>query len=508
MTNYSVRRFTSLYFIVIGAFLLFISGDFLTDGLSRVGVDNAVISQRMYEGHENFWLPSLDTPGNPDRSKYLPLGYWLESKWFSVFHTNSFLVEKFYSVFIFIILGLLMVWIWTLMENSLRTGWLPLLCWLLYPIVSWSATSNLLECTMTCFILLSVAFMLKGSKSSLFSRKRSKQYKLNVGFLLGRIAWFVLAAVMMELAVLIKGFAGLFPIFFPFIYWLIVRRESVIIPIFETLTILVVWFATLGVVALTSPVVTDHIFNYFHGQIIGGVLHEQTVASHFFIVYALVKQSLIPILVLGVLCLLRFRMRPVCRYLLHWCHKDELSTNQIYRSRMGWFFFVLGLFGVLPIMIGLKQQEFYLIPTLPFFAIAIACLAYELIIDWLEMMNTLTRRVLSALAVVLLVIGIILNMASIHKVTSNHVLFSDMKQILPSLEKNECITVTPEILSMSEVEEFFYRYKGITFDTTWGSAHLMTLYGSVPHHPEEYQPKKCDLYTTQFNLWDVEAVEK
>ena len=47
--------------------MLFISGNFLSEGLSHVGMDNAVVAQRMSEGFEGFWMPSL-TPGNPDRS--------------------------------------------------------------------------------------------------------------------------------------------------------------------------------------------------------------------------------------------------------------------------------------------------------------------------------------------------------------------------------------------------------------------------------------------------------
>ena len=76
-----MQRQTSLYFIVVGAFLLFISGNFLSEGLSHVGMDNAVVAQRMSEGFEDFWLPSLSAPGNPDRSNYMPLGYWIESVW-------------------------------------------------------------------------------------------------------------------------------------------------------------------------------------------------------------------------------------------------------------------------------------------------------------------------------------------------------------------------------------------------------------------------------------------
>ena len=236
-----MKRQTSLYFIVIGAFLLFISGNFLSEGLSRVGMDNAVVSQRMAEGFEEFWLPSMGAPGNPDRHNYLPLGYWLESKWFQLFGNNSFMAEKVYSVLTYFIIAALMIWIWSLTGHNRKTGWLPLMYWITIPIVSWSATNNLLESTMTMFVLLSVVFLLKAGNASFIAHSRLALGKPTGPYRLSRTAWIVLAALMMELAFMVKGFAGLFPIFFPFLYWLIVRRERILFPVFTTGVILIIW---------------------------------------------------------------------------------------------------------------------------------------------------------------------------------------------------------------------------------------------------------------------------
>lgn len=498
-----MRRQASLYLIVIGMFMLFISGNFLTEGLARVGVDNAVVSQRMSEGLENFWLPSLNTPGNPDRSNYLPLGYWLESKWYAVFGTNSFLVEKFYSVLIFLILGVLVVWIWKLVGNSVSSGWLPLLCWLTIPLVSWSATSNLLEGTMTIFILLAVAFMHKGSHASFVARTRLSLDKVAGRYRLGRTTWFVLAALMMELAFLVKGFAGLFPLSFPLLYWLIVRRERLLFPLYEMAVILLVWFATLGIIVAFSPEVYNHLYDYLHNQMIGGVLHERTVASHFFILYAFLRQAVIPIAVIALLSVVRIKSKPFYHYLLFWRHMGNLTADQQSRARMGWFYLCLGLSGIVPIMIGLKQQEFYLVPTLPFFAVAMACLLFELVDDWIGMMNPLSRKVSTILGAIVFCTGVVLNLASIQRVSSNQDLLYDMKLMLPCLEPDECVSVSPELFEMPEVEEFFYRYKGITFDTGWDNTHLITLYSKPGMTPDNVQLSKHELATRQYSLWHI-----
>ena len=497
-----MKRQTSLYFIVIGAFLLFISGGFLTEGLSRVGMDNAVISQRMSEGFEDFWLPSLDTPGSIERQNYLPLGYWLESQWYKLFGDNTFMAEKVYSVLTYFILAALILWIWKLIGQSLRTGWLPLMCWITIPIVSWSATNNLLESTMTMFILLSVVFLLKAGRASFIAHSRLAVGKKTGPYKLSRTGWIVLAALMMELAFMVKGFAGLFPIFFPILYWLMVRRERVLFPIYTTGVILAVWMVTLFVVIFVSPDVYHHLYNYVHGQMIGGVLHVQTVASRFYILYALLLQGSIPIAIMLLLCLIRIKGRPFYRYMFHWRFSDKLSAVQIERSKLGWFFLAIGLSGILPIMLGHKQQEFYIVPSLPFFAISMACLLYDLLEDWLENMNKTAERVLMGIAIVVFGTGLILNLASIHKVNSNQELLSDMKIILPYLDYGETISVSDELNQAVEAEEYFYRYKRITFDSKYGNRHLLTMYSNIDNNDGGLAYSEMDLPTVQYRLYE------
>ncbi len=497
-----MQRQTSLYFIVVGAFLLFISGNFLSEGLSHVGMDNAVVAQRMSEGFEDFWLPSLSAPGNPDRSNYMPLGYWIESVWYRIFGSSSFMAEKIYSVLTYFIIAALMIWIWTLLGQSRRVGWLPLMCWITIPIVSWSATNNLLESTMTMFVLLSVVFLLKAGRASFISQTRLALGKKTGPYRLSRTAWVVLAALMMELAFLVKGFAGLFPIFFPFLYWIIVRRERILFPVFSTGVILVIWMVTIFVAILVSPDIYHHLYNYLHHQLIGGVLHVQTVTSHFYILYVLLLQGFIPLLLTAIICIIRLKSRPFYRYLFFWRHTKKLTAEQIERSRLGWFFLAVGVSGILPIMLGLKQQDFYIVPTLPFFAIAMACLLYNLIEDWLERINKTAKRVLAAMAVILFGSGLLLNINSLNKINSNQVLLNDMRQILPYLSHGEVISVTDEVMSADEVAEYFYRYKSVTFDTIDSHEHLLSMYAQPETPSGDSYFKQMSLPTQQYKLFE------
>ena len=202
------------------------------------------------------------------------------------------------------------------------------------------------------------------------------------------------------------------------------------------------------------------------------------------------------------LCLIRIKGRPFYRYMFHWRFSDKLSAVQIERSKLGWFYLAIGLSGILPIMLGHKQQEFYIVPTLPFFAISMACLLYDLLEDWLENMNKTAERVLMGIAIVVFGTGLILNLASIHKVNSNQELLSDMKIILPYLDYGETISVSDELNQAVEAEEYFYRYKRITFDSKYGNRHLLTMYSNIDNNDGGLVYSEMDLPTVQYRLYE------
>lgn len=518
---------TSLYFIVIGLFLLLISGTFLSEGMARIGLDNAVVAKKMASGFEDFWLPSLNDQASVDRSGYLPLGYWLQSKWFQLFGDSSYLAEKFYSVFVCFLMGLLVVWIWKLLDTPKHTGWLPLFCIIMIPLVSWSATSNLLEGTMTLFVELAIIFVLLGRNAA--TRSVARHVKRGGGsrnavqviftaYPPMRIVYAVLAAVMLELAFMVKGVMGLFPILFPLIYWVFTKRERLLCPLFSVGVMLGTWVLSVFAVVLFSPTVYGHLYEYLHHQLIGGVLHVQTVASHIYILYVLVVQLAIPLSVFAVLALIRIRKMPVGSVLFYGKRakkrKVTLTAEQLNRSRMGWVFFTTGMAGVLPIMLGLKQQDFYIVPTLPFFAISLGCFFYNLLEDWLVHVGKVASRLLALFAVLFFVSGLLLNLNGIHKFSSNTDLLRDMKHILPMLDEGETISVSPELMQAPEVGEYFYRYKDVNFTVDPCAAgqctqpqhwnrHLLMEYSHLKTYPEGvcYQP--IDLPTRRYFLYEL-----
>lgn len=92
-------------------------------------------------------------------------------------------------------------------EKSIATAWIPLFLWIISCLVFWGATNNILENTMAVFIILSVFIYMKSLKSHHY-------------------LFCFLSGCMLFLAFLTKGFTGLYPLSFPFFYWLFIRKNK------------------------------------------------------------------------------------------------------------------------------------------------------------------------------------------------------------------------------------------------------------------------------------------
>ena len=150
---------TPFWLLLIGIVLILLSNSLLTEGMFLDGVTYACISRNMTIGLGSFWNPHYtQTIGNVFHS-HPPLAFGLEALLFKVFGDHWW-VEKLYSALTFLVSGILIAAIWKRTTNRPRMAWLPLLFWSVMPIVSWIAINNMLENTMTVFVLLSVYLMI------------------------------------------------------------------------------------------------------------------------------------------------------------------------------------------------------------------------------------------------------------------------------------------------------------------------------------------------------------
>ncbi len=300
------------------------------------GTIYAAVASNLSQGNGTLWeMKFSETLMNPFY-EHPPLAIWMESIFHRLF-VDSFLSERFYSLLVWFINGWLIIGIWKKLKPDSKIAWVPLFLWICIPMVAWSFSNNMLENTMGIFVSASVLFFLNGMKEKV-------------------VLWNILSGVMLTLAFLSKGFVGLFPFALPVIYILFFFKERAFTKHLLSGISMLLGFGISMLPFVLNEASYAFISTYFDHQVRNSVEHIQTVAHRFKILEYFILQTLIP-LVIAVLVF--FVMR----------NKLKLSDQNRNWSLL---FIVLALCGVLPIMISLKQRDFYILTVYPFIAIAIA----------------------------------------------------------------------------------------------------------------------------------------
>ena len=425
---------TPFWLFLIGLFLILVSNSLLTEGMFFDGVTYASISRNMSEGQGTFWNPHYTQTLYPEFRQHPPLALGMEALAFKAFGDHWW-VEKAYSVLMFLLSGLFIALIWKRSTNNLRWAWLPLLFWMAIPLVSWSATNNMLENTMSVFVLLSVYLMI-------------------VGYQRNNKVWLFLAGLSLLAAFLSKGFTGLFPLVFPILYCAFDQKRKWIQGPIDSLLLVLTLAVLSGIMFLAFPASFAYLKDYIRLQVIGGGLHEATVSSRFSIVFDLLLQLMIAYAVAIEMAISK-------------SHNKVNNTVFEFPTDKSWFytFLILGLLGVLPIMVSVKQRDFYMLAALPFFALAFGHLTLSMVNLLLPKITPKVHTWMTSVASVVLLVGLVLNGIHYGKYGRDEALIEEVKQVAES-EENNIIDISPEEYTQWARHAYFMRYGKISLRPT------------------------------------------
>ena len=429
-SEYDKMKQSSLFFpilFVIGLFFILISPHFLSDGMFLDGLWYATLSKNLAEGFGSFWMPRLTQTYNAWGQP--PLAYLLESVFFHF--GKSLYVAKIYSVFTCLCTGVLMFLTWKEVGGKRENFWMVLLLWIATPLVSWCAPENVLENTMVLFTLLSVLFYLRSLR---------KNHILNV----------VLDGIMLFLALLTKGFTGLYPLAFPVIHMLFVRKTTPPRALADTLIMLACVLLPVTALYLFSPEAKLFMQNYLSEQLLTSLKYIQTVNTRFDIVLQFFTQALLPLAIVGVVLLVAWMQKTL--------HNPFRDTNR----RLTWALLALVLTGVLPIMISLKQRGFYIVTVFPLFALA-AGIAIEPLLENIRTSPVFTK-ISKGISVVVLMAAIALNIHFAGKAGRDENLLADIRLASSQVPEDTILSADKTLYTLWSMPAYFYFEKKISLD--------------------------------------------
>jgi 4-amino-4-deoxy-L-arabinose transferase-like glycosyltransferase len=319
-------------------------------GMFVDGLTYASIARNLSEGRGSFWTPSYTATIYPQFHEHPPFGFWLQSVWFRVLGDHLW-VERGYSLAAALGTALLIAWIWRRLNRASSRGggpsfasdleWLPVLLWILVPVVSWAIVGNLLETSMS---MLTTAAVAAAVGAAVAARP------------LASAGWGIVSGFCVVAAALTKGPVGLFPLAAPVVFWLISGpRRAWASLAGQWGTVALCAFAL-----VSSDVPRASLAQYLDQQVLASIGGRREMsAGSWTIVIQLVSGVLAPMILAGGLIVVASRRfaRP--------------PRPQLARAAA---MFVLGLAGTLPIVASVKQAGHYLVPAVPLYALAAASL--------------------------------------------------------------------------------------------------------------------------------------
>ena len=424
------------YFFVIALYIGFVGIRLFSDGMFMDGLFYSTIGRNIMAGKATFWNLSLTETIFKNFYGHPPLAMGIQSVLFEIFG-DSIYVERFYSLFTLLLSAtfIVLIWIETAGQQYKKYAWLPLFYFIIFPQISWSFSNNMLENTVTVFLLLSVYFSIRSLNEN--------QVFMNA-----------LSGLFIFLAFLTKGVTGLFTWSFPILYYITTQKTTIKRAITDTGMLVFFSVFFLAIVLLFSKDAYFTLNKYMHIQVFNSLEHVQTVDSRLYIVKKFFYQIILP-LIFTVILIIKTKNK----------HKEVVVVKE--KCCNAAFFLLLGLSGILPIMISLKQRAFYSVPAYPYIAIAFALYSLPYVVQSFNTLRTDTKsyKIFNYLSILLIVSTMTLTLYFSGKILRDKVILDDTYKIINTLPKKTVISIDTTLKEEWSLIGYLYRYAYISLDT-------------------------------------------
>jgi len=398
-----------------------------TEGMFTDGAVYSVIARNLSAGNGSFWhLKFSETVMNPFYG-HPPFAFYIESLFYKIFG-EGLIVERLYSFLtgITVIIMIFIIGDKFFSTKNKRVPFLSTLLFLMFPLVSWSFSNNMLENTVSVFVLLSFFYLLKS-----YSGKRYTMLFLSGIFLFGGF--------------MSKGFTALFIWSVPLFYYVIFRKSSLKRMFSDT--ILFIFFTVLPFFILLyfSENAKSFFDNYFNEQIIGSLKNVKTVSNRLFIISSLLNEMIIPTVLFIII------------YIIAAIKKTKINLKKD-TLKIVLFFFLISLSGILPIMISLKQRSFYIVPALPFLALSFGFLFNEIFEYFQRFIMIFRKRIFVFLSYILLGTAFAMIFLFAGKPGRDKIDISDVKLIKKIVPEGEILTISKSLYKNWSLYAYMQRY--------------------------------------------------
>ena len=452
-----MKRINAFWLFTFFVFFVLFYPSVLKDGMFLDGITYSAISKNLANGLGDFFNLTYSKTIHTNFHEHPPLVFGIQSLFFKLLG-NSFYTERVFGLFISLLtfLGITLIWSLVWKKDQQKLSWIPVLFWISIPLVLWSYRNNLLENTMGVFTLFSSYFILKSSI------KKSWIY-------------LVFGGLFLVLGLLSKGPVAFFPLSIPLIYGLVYKTKNYSLLSFFFLIILVVLIGAFFVFML--PGLYENIAHYLNKQLFPAInnAREITTNNRFFILFLLLKELLFPVLLGAIVFLLT--------YFKKMAFAGVPKTTVLF----GFIAFAASI----PLMISLKQRDFYLVPALPFFALSIGFFLKPYIQSLIDLISERVLMGLKKTTVFSFLVLIGLLLFSDNGSSRDSVLLSDVYKISAEITEGGMISSSKELQTNWLLIAYLSRIGYLSLDKKKQHQYLLTK--KDEHSPKGYKKSNIEL---------------
>ncbi|MCB9046183.1 MAG: glycosyltransferase family 39 protein [Chitinophagales bacterium] len=456
------------------------------EGLFLDGVTYAAISRNLAIGKGSFWALYYRNPWI--FSEHPPLFFGLQAIFFKIFG-DHYLTEKIYSFVIWLLTAILLKQFWNraIPGNGVSYSYaLPLLLWCLVPTITWGYTNNILDCTMALFDIAAVWTLYRSLKDN-------------------NMWGIITCGILIFCATLTKGPVGAFPLAVPGLYWLVYQRGSgkqfftaVMLTIFLTAMLIAFY-----VIFYQFPGPRASFDRYLNQQLIAALSGQREITTgglgRWQLLYDLAIQMLVPIAITIILIVIVRLLK---------------LTPQKTSGKHALFFLLIGLAASTPIMMSVKQRTFYLVPSLPYYVLAVAAIAYPYFLVITNRFKAGQKGLrIFRLSAIIVSLGLCIYLGSkVGQVGRDHEMISNMHYLAEKFPKGEVLGICAEAekdyaflaylerYNQMEVNRIFYAQKYVLIDKELCNNDIIPIINSIGFREEPIGLSRYKLYHRHFPL--------
>ena len=404
------------------------------------GVLYASVAHNLAIGKGTFWFPYFDNYMFTFFHQQPPLTFGIQALFFKAFG-DSMYVERAYSFLMACISALLIAGIWRTVNTDnpafKKMWWLPVLLWISIPTTSFAYINNLEENTMGVFILVSVLCIFKGLQEQ-------------------KLVLVALGSAFTVLASLCKGFPGLFPIIIPLCYFIITKHNYSFIKALVFSVIAIITPVLIYSLLLTNNNAYTSLSAYLHDRVLHSIQNVSNVESRFDLIEQLfITQLSVPLAIAVLLVLVKgFK-------------EFKFQFNNSTYTKTILLFVTIGISASFPLIITREQRIFYLAPSFPYYAIAIALAVAPIIDSFIQRLDlsSKTYKTFSTVTTCYLWAVLIFTYINVGKYGRDKEKLNDISAVGNAIPAGSYITVSDTTWQDWNLHNYFVRYYNISLDT-------------------------------------------